>query len=174
MSLTGTGVCLIDGDKVTLNTITSLPKDFNDIHDRIDSVIERVKFYIPEHTQLVCIEEAFFHVKNRKSAMNILALGYMVRREMIRAGYRLIDVAAMQLKKYATGKSKAQKDQIMMWVLKRWGIETQDNNQADACVLAHLAKAYIQDENFEIITPPLITPQAQVIAAIRAKQEGIK
>jgi len=51
-----------------------------------------------------------------------------------------------QLKKFATGKGTGQKSIVVREVFKRWGIDCKDDNQADACVLAHLAEGLCMDK----------------------------
>jgi len=169
MSLTGTGVCVISDNKVTLHTVKTNSSSFSSIHDRLDHIGNEVFFQIPAAVDLICIEETFMHMKNRSNAMNIIANAYMIRRRMDMAELRWMEVAATQLKKFALGTSKGEKDQIMMQVLKRWGIETADNNQADAVVLAKIAEAMVREERFLEQDPPLIAAQQQVIQKVREK-----
>ena len=48
-------------------------------------------------------------------------------------------VAPMTLKKYATGNGHAEKSDIKMAVFKKWGIELNSNDEADAYALAQIA-----------------------------------
>lgn len=50
-------------------------------------------------------------------------------------------VNTMQVKKFATGSSKAAKQEMLLAVYKRWGYETRDDNVADALTLAKIARA---------------------------------
>jgi crossover junction endodeoxyribonuclease RuvC len=45
----------------------------------------------------------------------------------------------MTLKKYATGKGTAKKQEMLLQMYKRWGVEFNDDNAADAYALARLA-----------------------------------
>jgi crossover junction endodeoxyribonuclease RuvC len=45
----------------------------------------------------------------------------------------------MTLKKYATGKGTSKKQEMLMQIYKRWGVEFNDDNAADAYALARLA-----------------------------------
>jgi crossover junction endodeoxyribonuclease RuvC len=47
-------------------------------------------------------------------------------------------VAPTSLKKYATGKGNVQKNQILLQIYKKWGVEFKDDNAADSYALAHL------------------------------------
>lgn len=48
-------------------------------------------------------------------------------------------VPPMTLKKYATGKGTAKKQEMLLQIYKRWGVEFNDDNAADAYALARLA-----------------------------------
>jgi crossover junction endodeoxyribonuclease RuvC len=52
----------------------------------------------------------------------------------------------MTLKKYAAGKGNAKKQEMLLQIYKRWGLEFNDDNAADAYALARLAsKAHINE-----------------------------
>jgi Holliday junction resolvasome RuvABC endonuclease subunit len=48
-------------------------------------------------------------------------------------------IPPMTLKKYATGKGTSKKQEMLMQIYKRWGVEFNDDNAADAYALARLA-----------------------------------
>jgi Holliday junction resolvasome RuvABC endonuclease subunit len=50
-----------------------------------------------------------------------------------------LQIPPMTLKKYATGKGTAKKQEMLLQIYKRWGIEFNDDNAADAYSLARLA-----------------------------------
>lgn len=50
-----------------------------------------------------------------------------------------LQIPPMTLKKYATGKGTAKKQEMLMQIYKRWGIEFNDDNAADSYALAKLA-----------------------------------
>lgn len=56
-------------------------------------------------------------------------------------------VNPLQVKKFITGKTKAEKSDIKLWVYKRWGLETSDDNIADAVGLAKIAAALCEGED---------------------------
>lgn len=61
---------------------------------------------------------------------------------------RPLQVPPMTLKKYAAGKGNAKKQEMLMQIYKRWGIEFNDDNAADSYALARLA-AGIADTEIE-------------------------
>lgn len=50
-----------------------------------------------------------------------------------------LQIPPMTLKKYATGKGNAKKQEMMLQIYKRWDVELNDDNAADAYALARLA-----------------------------------
>jgi Holliday junction resolvasome RuvABC endonuclease subunit len=48
-------------------------------------------------------------------------------------------IPPMTLKKYAAGKGNAKKQEVLLQIYKRWGIEFNDDNAADSYALARLA-----------------------------------
>lgn len=57
-----------------------------------------------------------------------------------------LQVPPMTLKKYATGKGTAKKQEMLLQIYKRWGVEFTDDNAADAYALARLAGGHAIDK----------------------------
>lgn len=53
-----------------------------------------------------------------------------------------LQIPPMTLKKYAAGKGNAKKQEMLMQIYKRWGIEFNDDNAADSYALARLAAGH--------------------------------
>jgi Holliday junction resolvasome RuvABC endonuclease subunit len=53
-----------------------------------------------------------------------------------------LKVPPMTLKKYASGKGNAKKQEMLLQIYKRWGIEFNDDNAADAYGLARMAAEF--------------------------------
>jgi len=66
-----------------------------------------------------------------------------------------LKVAPMTVKKFATGKGNAKKQEMLMQIYKRWGQEFNDDNAADAYALGRLATGFfiskIEEETLEKI-----------------------
>lgn len=56
-----------------------------------------------------------------------------------------LQIPPMTLKKYATGKGTSKKQEMLLQVYKRWGVELNDDNAADAYSLARLAGECVTD-----------------------------
>ena len=55
-----------------------------------------------------------------------------------------LKVPPMTLKKYAAGKGNAKKQEMLLQIYKRWGIEFNDDNAADSYALARLVSGNIE------------------------------
>lgn len=67
-------------------------------------------------------------------------LGGMVKLTLLQKGIYPLIVAPSMLKKYVTGKGTGvQKNQMLLNIYKKWGIEFTDDNAADAYALAKMA-----------------------------------
>jgi crossover junction endodeoxyribonuclease RuvC len=111
---------------------------------------------------MICIEDYFMPANKGqlKSAMSLAALGTIMRLTLFEAGFAFYVVAPSQLKKFATGKGTGQKSIVVREVFKRWGVEAKDDNQADACTLAHIAEALITED------PERVKFQAEVVKKV--------
>ena len=164
MSLTGAGICTLNGN-TNMYTVETEPGLFKNRYKRIDYIVRKCFEYI-DGAELVCIEQGFFHKKNVSGAMDIAGLNYMIRRELTYAGIKWVEAAPSQLKKFILGsaKGKSAKELIMLNVYKKYKVEPADNNQADACVLAHIAEAIARSKRNE--WPNLAKYQLEVVHKI--------
>jgi Holliday junction resolvasome RuvABC endonuclease subunit len=69
-----------------------------------------------------------------------------------------LQIPPMTLKKYAAGKGNAKKQEMLLQIYKRWGIEFNDDNAADSYALARLAgkisEGVVEDAVAEQIKDP--------------------
>jgi len=143
MSLTSTGFFSQRGNMVTMETIKTTPKTCENDLMRLKYVVNEVMHRIPKDVAMICIED-FFTPSNPfqiGAAMGLIMLGTVMRLALYEAGYPFFIIAPGQIKKFATGKGTGQKSIVVREVYKRWNFDVKDDNQADACVLAHIAKA---------------------------------
>jgi len=90
---------------------------------------------------VIVVEGYSLHMGHASSVVQLVELGGILRFLMMLDGLKWLDPRASVLKKFVTGKGTAQKDQMMMWVLKRWGHTSASNNTADAYGLAAIGLA---------------------------------
>ena len=143
LSLTGTGFCNKRGNELQMKTIKTKPKDFDNDLTRLCHIRAEVMQSIPADTCMVAVED--FFIPHRSSQINaakgLIMLGTLIRVAMLEKGLSFWIISPNQLKKYATGKGNGPKGIVIREIYKRWGVDAKDDNQADACVLAHMAEA---------------------------------
>lgn len=132
-SLTGTGVAVLNGSLRTERIESKLMGP-----DRLIEIRERVR-EIVTGADLVAIEGYAFAKPNQ--AHQIGELGGVLRVMMTELGAKWIEVAPAQVKKYATGRGNAKKEEVAVGIFKRWGREFKTNDEADAFVLAIIGQA---------------------------------
>lgn len=141
-SLTGTGFAIKDdslpaGKQFIWKTIKTKPESFKDDTDRIIHIRNEIIKSIPEDVDGVFIEDVFVgHGPSAGASLRLAILAGCVRSGLRDKGIKFEIIQPTMLKKYLTGKGNANKDVMMMTVFKKFGIETEDNNQADAISLA--------------------------------------
>lgn len=145
LSLTSSGFAKIEDDKYEIKTIRSKPADFKNDLERLEWITEEVFKSIPTETNLVCIEDWFTpqSPKQISAAMGLIQLGTLVRLKMYKANLSFMVINNKQLKKYSTGSGAISKSLVLKEVFKQWNVDANDDNQADAYCLAHLAKDII-------------------------------
>jgi crossover junction endodeoxyribonuclease RuvC len=134
---TKTGLVILENNKIhTAIEITS--KEKRDPHRFMD-IAKKVMKYITEH-DVICIEG--FSYSSKGSAVSVqYGIGWILRSELIRAGLNYHDVPPSSVKKFATGKGNAKKEDMVLPIFKRWGFEHNSDNVRDAFVLAQIAQA---------------------------------
>lgn len=70
-----------------------------------------------------------------------------------------LQVPPMTLKKYATGKGTAKKQEMLLQIYKRWGVEFNDDNAADAYALARVAGKHAIDKIEQEVIDKLSDPK---------------
>ena len=112
---------------------------------------------------LVLIESYAFARPNQ--AHQIGELGGVLRVMFREKDLKFLEVAPTQLKKFATGKHNASKEEIAVAAYKKWGIECRTNDETDAAVLVYIGLACMGN------TDKLTAYQKEVIDALHGKSE---
>lgn len=87
--------------------------------------------------RLIAIEGYSFGSQGR-AVFQIGELGGVLRRLFFVLKIPCLEIPPAVLKKFATGKGNARKDEVMLNVYRRWGVECGNSDQADAYVLARI------------------------------------
>lgn len=133
-SLTGTGIAILNGSIRTecIHTNLAGPQRLVEIREKVRGIVEGA--------DLVVLEGYAFARPNQ--AHQIGELGGVLRVMLHEMGIEVLEVAPAAVKKYATGKGNAKKEEVAVAIYKRWGQEFKTNDEADAFVLATIGQAY--------------------------------
>jgi len=152
ISLTGTGFSVKRGSELQIETVKTTPKTHPNDLERLQYIRGRLMELVPNDTRMVCVEDFFVPRKASQmgAAKGLIMAGTLVRVALFERGLPFYVVSPGQLKKFATGKGNGPKSIVVREVYKRWGVDAKDDNQADACVLAHIAEAIHLQPDFDL------------------------
>lgn len=146
ISITGTGVVVLDKQlqRVVAECIKTKPQD--DWYGRVNNIVSRIFEYIPDPVFcMVFVEDYAFAAKGQ--VFNIAELSGIIKYRMWVDGYRFLRIPPTSLKKFTTATGTAPKELMMKEVYKRYGVDFNDNNVADAYALARMGYAITQQVN---------------------------
>lgn len=134
---------------VRFDIIKTSPGDFPNHFARIDHIInELTRFLELDHERNdkqdepdLWIIEDYFVGQNKKTTLSLAELGATIRYWLFSTRRSFINVIPSQLKKFIIGKGQGDKGLVMVRLFKFWGLETEENNTADALVLANMGVA---------------------------------
>lgn len=89
---------------------------------------------------VICIEGFSYNSKGAAADFQY-GIGWMVRAELMKAGYDYILVPPGNVKKFACGKGQVKKDALILPIFRHWGFEHDSDNVRDAYILAKMAHA---------------------------------
>jgi len=150
-SLTGTTICILSRKESLFGAhihyfhrVTTKETGIQRLIEIEHEVKQTFKLYRPD---VVCIEGYSFGSRG-KAVFQIGELGGILRRLLHMTNRVWYEIPPTMLKKYATGKGTATKESVVLHVYKKYGIECETNDEADAYILARIAYNlhYTQDE----------------------------
>ena len=155
-SFSGTGIVILnrDGSILSQKEISTQKINGNqyDIETRMTRIAEEVKeMLVPylERIQVCYIEEISFGSSGEASAQ-LSALNYFIRVYLLNLKVTFYTISPGQLKKYITGNGNAKKNLMLKEVYKRWQVDFNSDNLADAYSLARFALDNYNKGIFEI------------------------
>ncbi|MBN1319621.1 MAG: crossover junction endodeoxyribonuclease RuvC [Thermoleophilia bacterium] len=135
LSLTGTGVCRFDGSTITLSTKLRGC-------ERLRWIRAQVMFHTL-FADLVVIEGYSYGSKGA-AVLNLGELGGVIRLAIFERKLPLVEIPPACLKRYATGRGNASKDDVLQAGVMRSGHTFIDNNACDAWWLHQMALAHYE------------------------------
>lgn len=142
ISLKGPGVCVVEGNPRSkcgeqLEAEAAKIRIGEDLRgpQRLAVVTESLVSWLHSRAAL-CPRQLFvmegYAFGQAGAAHSLGEIGGCVRRELWAAGANLIVVPPSTLKKYVTGRGVGDKNIVMKVVYKRWGFDSDDDNECDA------------------------------------------
>lgn len=147
LSLTGPGLCVLSGaPKLTMKTGLTAEMTLIRLGEKLRgperlSLLTRSIFswlyarQPPKPGDLYVMEGYAYAAQQ---AHSIGEIGGCVKSVIWKLGGNLLVVAPMSLKKYVMGRGQGDKNVMMKSVYKRWGFDSDDDNECDAFACAHL------------------------------------
>jgi crossover junction endodeoxyribonuclease RuvC len=112
------------------------------------------------HANQIVIEGYSFG-SNQAYARSIAELGGIVRFHLAKRGFTPLEIPPSTLKKFLTGKGNADKNIVLKEVYRRYHVDLDDDNMADAFGLAKLGEAMISTEGLPAF-------QVEIINALKS------
>lgn len=138
LSLTATGAAAISRGMLETTTFTSKQRGAQRLHD----LRARLRAFLLTHQPVaVAVEGYSFNSKNSR-AHSTGEWGGVARITLFDMGIPFIEVPPASLKTFATGSHMAKKPEVVMNLLKRWGLEVPGEDEADATVAALFLAAH--------------------------------
>lgn len=141
-------------------------------------VVSQIRKVIEDsNPDLFVMEEYARQARNSSSLIPLVELGALIKRVVFIKKIPLLVISNSGLKKFAAGTGHCGKAIILKEVLKRWHFDTNDDNEADAFVLAlmgfYYAQAIKEPDSCKFIKehPVLTEPQRESLLTLLKKKE---
>lgn len=149
-SLTATGIACTCGTSV-FTTRKRGPERLFEIAMEVRSHATGVCTELGNHSGVVVLEGYSYASANQ--AHQLGELGGVVRVELWRCQIPYVEIPPALLKRFATGKGNAGKDEMLAAAIRRFSFEGSGNNEADAFLLQEMGRhAYWRNE-VELLKP---------------------
>ncbi len=153
LSLTATGVFVVDenSNEMFSREIKTKPNQFDTPVERCYFIANTILEILKEHKPDYITIEEYFVGRQPKTVIRLAELGSIVRFLLLTNGYDILTVAPTKLKKFVTGKGNCGKELILKDIFKKFNVDTNSNNIADAAGLAFISKVmYFKENNLEL------------------------
>jgi len=138
-SFNSTGIIILDNDGKIVEQMNFSLKEFEKIEEKLIQFEKTISF-IPKMIRLESVYiEGPSYMSSGQYVLQMGALHYLLRLFLYRHNINYKVIAPGTLKKFVTGKGNAKKDLILLKVYKRWGVEFEIDDLADAYGLARMA-----------------------------------
>lgn len=138
-SFNSTGIIVLDkkGDIVEEKNFSL--KKYDQIEEKLINFEKTIRF-IPQMIRLQSVYiEGPSYMSSGQYVLQMGALHYLLRLYLYKKKLNYKVIAPGTLKKFVTGKGNAKKDLMLLKVYKKWGVEFEIDDMADAYGLARMA-----------------------------------
>ena len=142
-SLRGFALCVAGGGPVRIEEWTTPPA--KDVRGRIaryerlvEGVLGIVRPLVEQGLNPLVVIEHYSHASKGSSHNDLAELGGILRRELLRLGVEILEVAPGTLKRFETGRGNAGKPACVSAMSRRYDRHLDTDNKADALGLAML------------------------------------
>lgn len=135
-SLKSTGVVILDEAGKVVEQF-AIKAGTEEDPQRFMKVAMRIRKHLDPSTDKVVIEAFSFGSKGA-GVSKMYGIGWTIRIMLEEQGFKWGEVAPTALKKFATGKGQAKKEDLVLPVYKKWGFESTINDITDAFVLSRI------------------------------------
>ena len=143
ISVTGTGLVVLDKELYQVAAVCIESKPMPDWYQRVNMILDRVKLYMPIDRKVnaaLFVEDYAYAAKGQ--VFNIAELSGIIKFHIARVwNIPFLKIPPTTLKKFTTGTGTAPKELMMKEVYKRYGMDYNNNNIADAYALARMGYA---------------------------------
>ena len=146
-SLTATGLATPTGLHVVTSKLAA-DDSMRNRRDRLTRAADEIEFTVVEavmpRTALIVIEQPAYSKTNYQHERS--GLWWMIVDRLLDAGHLICEVSPSARAKYATGRGRASKDEVIAAVVRRYpDHDVRDNNTADALILRAMGCRYLGD-----------------------------
>ena len=136
-SLTETGVVVLDDTGSIVEAIGLKSKKLRGM-ERLVWIREQVKSRLTQNKPTIVVIEGYSFGSRGRAIFNLGELGGVLRVLLHDLGIKYVEVPPTVLKKFL-GKGNFSKEEVMAAISKRYGIDFQNDNVADAYALGRMA-----------------------------------
>lgn len=142
-SLRSTGVALVEEDGSVVYTGTITPGKLTGV-ERLSFIRKglREALEMTEGSRILSAALEGYSYGSTGSLCELGEVGAVVRLVLYDASVPFVVVAPAQLKQFIAGNGQAKKEDVRKAVLKKWGIDIDQDDECDAFGLAQLARSY--------------------------------
>ena len=139
LSLTATGLCS-RSPRGGYSTEEFSPKK-KVLIARWVAIRKYIRDFLPLSKKCFVFIEGYAFAARSRSVTGLAEIGGIIRMDLYDHGIEYIEIAPTMLKKFVTGKGNVKKDLILKEVYRRWNMDLESHNMADAYGLVKLGEA---------------------------------